>query len=44
VANLGFPAPADKVSFGAPTPPVHGSIDAKSELGLKGRQKPTRSL
>jgi len=27
VAYLGFPAPGDKLSFGAPTQPIHGSID-----------------
>ena len=39
VAYLGFPAPGYKVSFGAPTQHVHGSIDAKNELGIKGRRK-----
>ena len=36
VAYLGFPAPGGKLSFGAPTQPVHGSIDAKNELGYGG--------
>jgi len=36
VAYLGFPAPGGKLSFGAPTQPVHGSIDAKNELGYRG--------
>jgi len=44
VAYLGFPAPGGKLSFGAPTQPVHGSIDAKNELGMKGRRKLTRAL
>jgi len=33
-----------KLSFGAPTQSVHGSIDAKNQLGIKGRQKLTRAL
>jgi len=44
VAYLGFPAPGYKVSFGAPTQHVHGSIDSKSELGVKGRRKLIRDL
>jgi len=44
VAYLGFPAPGDKLSFGATTQPVHGSVDAKNELGIKGRRKLTRAL
>ena len=32
VAYLGFPALGAKLSFGAPTQPVHGCIDAKNEL------------
>ena len=44
VAYLGFPAPGGKLSFGAPTQPLHGSsIDAKNELGVKGRRKLTRT-
>ena len=39
---IGFPAPGNKVSLGAPTQPVHGSKDAKSELGVKGLRKLTR--
>jgi len=42
VACLGFPAPGDKVSLGAPTQPVPGSTDVKSELGIKGLRKLTR--
>jgi len=42
VAYLGYPAPGGKVRFGAPTQPVRASIDAKSELGAKERQKLTR--
>jgi len=44
VAYLGFPAPGGKLSFGAPTQRVHGSIDAKNELGIKGRRKLTQAL
>jgi len=44
VAYLGFPAPGDKFSFGAPTQPVHASIDAKNEFVIKGRRKLTRDL
>jgi len=44
VAYLGFPALGAKLSFGAPTQPVHGSIDAKNELVIKGRRKLTRVL
>ena len=44
VAYLGFPAPGGKLSYGAPTQPVHGSIDAKNELGIKGHRKLTRAL
>jgi len=44
VAYLGFPAPGDKLSFGAPTQPVRGSIDVKNELEIKGRRKLTRAL
>jgi len=38
-----FPRPGVNSVFGAPTPtqPVHGSIDAKNELGIKGRRKLT---
>jgi len=43
VAYLGFPAPGGKLSFGAPTQPVHGCIDAKNELGVKGRRKLSRT-
>jgi len=44
VAHLGFPAPGDKVRFGAPTQSVHGSVDAKSGLVVnKGRRKLTRA-
>ena len=32
MAYLGFPAPGGKLSFSAPTQPVHGCIDAKNEL------------
>jgi len=39
VTYLGFSAPEDKVSLGARTQPVLGSIDAKSELEAKGRRK-----
>ena len=42
MAHLGFPAPGDKVSLGAPARPIRGSIDAKNELGVKGRRKLTR--
>jgi len=28
----------NKLSFGAPTHPVHGSIDAMNELGIKGHR------
>jgi len=41
VAYLGFPAPEGKLSLGAPTQPVCGSIVAKNELGVKGRRKLT---
>ena len=44
MAYLGFPRPGEKLSFGAPTQPVHGSIDAKNELGIKGRQKLTLAV
>jgi len=44
VAYLGFPAPGGKLSFGVPTQPVHGSIGAKNESGVKGRRKLTRAL
>jgi len=36
VVYLGFPATGDKLSFGASTQPVHGSIDAKNQLVIKG--------
>jgi len=42
--DLGFPAPGDKVSLDAPTQPFRGSIDAKSELGVKGRRELTGAL
>jgi len=43
VAYLGFPAPGDKASFGAPPTQIfRGIIDAKSELGVKGHRKLTR--
>jgi len=41
VAYLGFYAPGDKVSLGTLIQCV-GSIDAKNELGVKGRRKLTR--
>jgi len=45
VAYLRYPAPGhNKFSFGAPTQPVLGSINAKYELGVKGRRKLTRVL
>ena len=44
VTYLGFPAPRGKLSFDPPTQPVHGSTDAKNELGIKGRRKLTRTL
>jgi len=44
VAYLGFLAPGDKVSLGTRTELVRGSIDPKSELGVKGRRKLTRVL
>jgi len=44
VAYLGFPAPWGKLSYGAPTQPVHGSIDAKNELGIKECRKLPRAL
>jgi len=44
VAYLGFPAPGYKLTFGAPTQPVHGSIDAKNKWGIKRRRKLTRAL
>ena len=44
VAYLGFPAPGGKLSVCAPTQPVHGSIDAKNELGIKGRRKVSRAV
>ena len=37
VAYLGFPAPGNKLSLGPPTHPVHGRIDAKNDLEVKGR-------
>ena len=43
-ACLVCPAPVGKLSFGAPTQSVRGSIDAKNELAIKGRQKLTRAL
>jgi len=43
VAYLGFAAPGRKVSFGVPTQPVCGSIDAKNELRVEGRRKLTRA-
>jgi len=39
--HLGFPAAEDKVCLDTPTKPVRGSIDAKSELEVKERQKLT---
>jgi len=39
VAYLGFLAPGAKVSLGTPTQAVSGSIDAKSESGVKRRRK-----
>ena len=44
LAYLGFPAPGGKRSLGTPTQPVHASIDAKNELGIKGRAKLLRAL
>jgi len=44
VAYLGFPAPGGKVSFSALTQLVRGSIEAKSELGVKGGPKLTWAL
>jgi len=44
VAYLGFPAPGDKVSLGAPTQPVCDSIDAENEQGVKGRRRLSRAL
>jgi len=41
MAYLGYPTHGDKLSLGAPTQSVHGSIDAKNELGIKGRRKMT---
>ena len=38
MAYLGFPVPGDKASLDAPTQSVRGSIDAKGELGVKGRR------
>jgi len=43
VAYLGFPAPGDKVGVGVPTQHVRGSIEAKSELEVKGSQNLTRT-
>jgi len=43
MAYLRFLAPGDKVSSGAPTQPIHGSIDANSELGVKGRRNLPRA-
>jgi len=43
VAYLGFLASGDKVSLSAPTQPVPDSIDAKSELRIKGCRKMTRA-
>jgi len=42
VAYLGFPAPGNKVSFGAPRS-FRGSIDVESEVGVKGRRQLTRA-
>ena len=44
VAYLGFSAPGGNLSFGAPTQPVHGSIDAKNELGIKRHRTLTWAL
>jgi len=44
VAYLGLPAPGGKVIYGAPIQNFRGSLDAKSELGLKRRQKLNRTL
>jgi len=44
VAYLGFPTPGGKLTFGAPTQPIHSSTDAKNVLGIKGRRKLTRAL
>jgi len=33
----------DKVSLGTPTQPFSGNIEAKNELGVKGRRKMTRN-
>ena len=44
MAYQGFLAPGGKLSFGAHTQTVHGSINAKNELGIKGRRKLTRDL
>jgi len=43
VAYLGFPAPGDKVSLGAPTQSVRGSTGATNELGVSGRRKLSRA-
>jgi len=43
MAYLGFPAPRGKTSLGAPTQPVCGSTDVKSEMGVKGRRKLSRA-
>jgi len=46
VAYLGFPVPGDVVNLGAPTQPVRGtgSIDAKNDLRVKGRQNLTGGI
>jgi len=41
--TLGFPAAEKQASLDEPNPSVRGSIDAKIELGLKGRRKLTRA-
>jgi len=43
VAYLEFPATGEKVTLGAPSQPVRGNINAKSDLGVMGRGKLTRA-
>jgi len=43
VAYLGFPAPGDKVRFGAPPPGLFAAAYTKSEFGVKGCRKLTRA-
>jgi len=43
-AVAGFPRPGANTVLAPPAQPVDGSIDAKNELGIKGRRKLTRAL